>query len=61
VLDGKTLNVVDTVTTTLESSKDTIDEVTSGNSEVNTALNDFLNEACGNDNQCTQEANYLSQ
>ena len=63
VLDGQSLDVVDTVTTTLESSADVIDEFTSGNSDVNGAINDFLNEACGNDNQCTQDeiANYLSQ
>lgn len=60
VEEENALDVVETIVNTIENSQDIITELVQG-TDVEQAVNDFINEVCGADQQCTQEeiANYI--
>ena len=60
IADGNVLDIVDTVTNTIKTSQDVITDLVQG-TDVEQAVNDFINEVCGTDQICTQKdiAQYL--
>lgn len=58
---NRPLNITETIVDTIESAVEVITAITPNDTDVNNAVNQYLQEVCGTDQVCTEEeiANYL--